>query len=245
MDQFEGYIGIHLWEGQQVNDILFLFLLTLFVSFAIVFRAYHRLFFKMLRDTLFIRKRQSLFEGSFNSRIGGEWVFRNFMIIQALALSCIALFVIGKNDRSITYLNTSDVLLHIGWIAALIVSFYCLRKASYYVLGNVFGDESSYKLWKISYNAIMGAWGVLLYLPVIWLVFVESQQTAAIVLSVILYILCRFVIIYKTIRIFHVKKNGFLYIILYLCAQEILPLFFLYKGISYLYNFIEVNTLWH
>uniref|UniRef100_UPI003FEF4BAF DUF4271 domain-containing protein n=1 Tax=Parabacteroides distasonis TaxID=823 RepID=UPI003FEF4BAF len=52
-------------------------------------------------------------------------------------------------------------------------------------------------------------------------------------------------IIYKTIRIFHRKNSSFLYISLYLCGQEILPLVFLYEGIIYLYNFIESSTLWH
>ena len=49
-------------------------------------------------------------------------------------------------------------------------------------------------------------------------------------------------IIYKTIRIFHRKNSSFLYISLYLCGQEILPLVFLYEGIIYLYNFIESST---
>ena len=88
-------------------------------------------------------------------------------------------------------------------------------------------------------------WGVSLYVPVLWLIFVEKYRLIPVILLFILYISCRLVIIYKTIRIFHKKNAGFLYISLYLCTQEILPLVLLYEGTVYLYNFIETNTLWH
>ena len=111
--------------------------------------------------------------------------------------------------------------------------FYQFKQCCYYLLGSVFSDPDKYKLWKTSYNAIMGIWGVSLYVPVLWLVFVGTYVTIPIVMFCILYILCRFVIIYKTIRIFHKKSTGLLYISLYLCGQEILPLVFLYEGMVY------------
>lgn len=91
----------------------------------------------------------------------------------------------------------------------------------------------------------MEIWGILLYIPVLLMVFIDINVTIPIFLFSIFYVLYRFAIIYKTIRIFHKKNGGFLYISLYLCGQEILPLVFLYEGMVYLYNFIETSTLWH
>lgn len=141
--------------------------------------------------------------------------------------------------------NPRTYIRYDGTVFCVLFLFYQFKQCCYYLLGSVFSDPDKYKLWKTSYNAIMGIWGVSLYVPVLWLVFVGTYVTIPIVMFCILYILCRFVIIYKTIRIFHKKSTGLLYISLYLCGQEILPLVFLYEGMVYLYNFIETSTLWH
>lgn len=245
MNHFEGYVGIQMWEGQQINDILFAFILVLFILFALIYRMHSRLFSKMLKDVVFVRKRLSLFESPVRSRIGAEWIYRNFMLFQALLLCSLSLFGIGWNKGYIHYETGNDILIYIGLFFLIILLFYFFKQIIYYLFGSIFSTIESYKLWKISYNAIIGTWGILLYIPLIWMFFIDKFADGAILMFLFLYIFSRFVIIYKTIRIFHIKNTGFLYIITYLCAQEILPLFFLYKGTFYLYNIIEVNTLWH
>ena len=88
-------------------------------------------------------------------------------------------------------------------------------------------------------------WGALLYVPTLWLLFVESYLHIPIYLFVLLYVLGRFVIINKLIRIFYRQNGSVLYLSLYLCGQEILPLFFIYKVVVYLYNYFGSSTLWH
>ena len=167
------------------------------------------------------------------------------MTFQALFLCSISLFAIARSYGYFNHLLESGILLSVGLILIVLTLFYWSKRCFYYLFGVVFTDASKYKFWITNYNAIIGAWGVLLYLPTLWLVFVGEEMQIPVLLFVFLYVLCRFVIIYKTIRIFHRKSSGFLYISLYLCGQEILPLVFLYKGIIYLYNFIESSTLWH
>ena len=38
MGTFEGYVGIRLWDGQLVDDVVFSLLFVLFMCFALVFR---------------------------------------------------------------------------------------------------------------------------------------------------------------------------------------------------------------
>ena len=242
MGVFEGYVGIRLWDGQLVDDVIFSMLLLLFIAFSIVFHSNFRLFIKMLKDIVFLKERQSLFE----KPVGSEWFFRNFILFQTLFLTSVSLFAIARVYGYINHLKESTVLLSIGVIFIILFLFYQFKQFLYFLFGSVFADPVRYKLWKTNYNAVMGAWGVLLYIPVLWLVFVGTHIFVPVILFAIFYILCRFVIIYKTIRIFHKINSGLLYISLYLCGQEILPLIFLYKGIFYLYNFIETSTLlWH
>lgn len=241
MSVFEGYVGIRLWDGQLVDDVIFGLLFVLFVSFALVFRLNYQLFLKMMRDVVYVRERQSLFEVSG----GSEWFFRNFMNFQALFLCSVCLFAMTRAFGFINHLEEKTILMAVGLIMIVLLLFAWCKQCGYFLLGIVFTDAPKYKFWKTNYNAVIGAWGVLLYIPALWLVFVGEQIIIPVVLFIFCYILCRFVIIYKTIRIFHKKNTGLLYISLYLCGQEILPLVFLYQGIVYLYNFIESSTLWH
>lgn len=240
MDIFEGYVGIRLWDGQMVDDVIFSMLLVLFIAFALVFRTNYRLFMKMLRDIVFLKERQNLF----NKAMGNEWLFRNFMNFQALFLCSIGLLVIARTYGYMEHLQQST-LLSIGFVFGVLLVFYWIKQGFYFLFGLVFTDSGKYRFWKTNYNAIIGAWGVLEYLPVLWLIFVGFHVTVPVVLFIIFYIVCRFVIIYKTVRIFHRKNTGFLYISLYLCGLEITPLLFLYKGVIYLCNYIESGTLWH
>ncbi|MDR1880328.1 MAG: DUF4271 domain-containing protein [Tannerellaceae bacterium] len=241
MDIFEGYVGIRLWDEQLVNDIIFSLLLAQLIAFSLVFRSNLHLFVKMVKDVFYFRERNSLFENV----TGNDFFHAAFMTFQTMSLCSIAAFIAGKNLGYINYPDLSANLFSIALIFFVLLSFYLFKQSIYHALGSVFIKPEKYALWKTNYNAITGLWGILLYIPVLWLVFVGTQIMIPVALFVFFYVSCRFVILYKTIRIFRFGKTGFLYIILYLCAQEILPLVFLYKGTVYLYNFIDGNTIWH
>ncbi len=242
MDLFEGYVGIHLWDGQIADDIIFSLLFVLFVLFAIIFRTHCDLFIKMWKDAFLMKERTSLFDERIQKN---GWIFRNFMMFQGLFLTSIAFVFMGKYMGWFNPDTPPQLLFSIGITLLILFVYYQLKRFSFFVYGYVFADPERYIYWRTGYNAIMDIWGFLLYIPVLWLVFVGRYNIYPIILFGLLYILCRFVIIYKTIRIFYNKSTGLLYISLYLCGQEILPLLFLYEGINYLYNFIETSTLWH
>ena len=240
MDLFEGYVGIHLWDGQMVDDVIFSLIFVLLLTFAIVFRANFPLFLKMWKDAFLMKDRKNLFDERIQK---SGWFFRNFMIFQGLFLTSIALTATARIYGLLNPVNPAQILFEIGITLFLLFLYYQFKRLSFYVFGAVFADPQKFDFWRTSYNAIMGIWGLSIYIPVLWLVFMGAAATLPLLLFAILYILCRFVIIYKTIRIFYKKSTGLLYISLYLCGQEILPLVLLYEGIVYLYNFIELSTL--
>lgn len=241
-DLFEGFVGIRLWDSQVLNDFLFTLIVTILILFALVFRFNYRACLKMFSDVLYIKERQSLFEKSAVS----DFYFRLFMLFQALFLCTLFLFSHfysrGYFDFELTIQN---ILLCIGGLFTIILLFFLFKWILYELTGMIFSDLNRFKTWRSSYLAIMGTWGVSLYIPAIWSALWGMYPTISAILFVCLYILCRFAIIDKTLRIFYKKNTSVLYISLYLCTQEILPLVFLYEGIVYLYNFIKMSTLWH
>ena len=81
MNIFEGYVGIRLWDGQLVDDVIFSLLLFLFIAFSFVFRTNFQLFVKMLKDAFLVTERQNLFDDVIGKSI---FFFRNFMTFQVL-----------------------------------------------------------------------------------------------------------------------------------------------------------------
>ena len=111
MQTFEGYEGVRLWEEQLADDVIFSLLLCLFVLFAIVFRTHIQSFMKMTKDAFLVKERQTLFDG-FVGR--NNFIFRNFMTVQAIALATIAIVSIGKIHDWIDYTNGQVLLWKIG-----------------------------------------------------------------------------------------------------------------------------------
>ncbi|MDL2278744.1 DUF4271 domain-containing protein [Parabacteroides sp. OttesenSCG-928-G07] len=240
MNSFEGNAEIRLGEGLWVNDLAIALLLLLFVSFAYIFHRHYGLFCRMLKDAFFVKKRQNLFE----EFTGDDSFFRRFMIFQALMLCSLFVFVLCYRLGYFVIFNWWNLLILPLIFLTVFLLFYGLKQVFYHLIGWIFTNEEPFSLWKTSYQANIGLWGVSLYIPVVLLLFVDINSIWALICFILFYIGSRFVIIYKTIRIFSLKKDGFFYLCLYLCGQEILPLFFLYVGMDYLYNFIEMNTLW-
>lgn len=238
---FEGYIGIRLSSGQLVEDVLFTVLCILFFLFALYARLHVKSFLKMFRCVGTLGKTGANTEMStyYNK------AFNGFMTFQALLLCGIALFLGANHEGLLHNLNETKLAISIISSFLLIFIYYLLRRMVYSLLIFTFADEAYYKQWELNYNAIIGIWGITLYLPVIGQTFVGNCYHLVVYLFVFLYILCRFAIIYKSLRLFYTKKFDLFYLSLYLCAHEILPVFIMYKGFIYLYNFIEKSALWH
>jgi hypothetical protein len=233
MDGFDGFEGIQFGSGQLVSDIIFSLLFALLFVFSLVFHANYHLFMKMVRDVFQIKNRLSLFED-----IGGnETAFRSFMIFQSLGLSSLAIFIFSRHYGYISdYSEVGMNLFCIGLLFIALFLFYLFKQFLYSVTGFIFALPEQYRTWRIGYTASTGFWGVLLYIPLVWMAFIGTHLHIPVLMFVFLYLLWRIVIIYKTICIFNIKGISFVYIILYLCAQEFLPLIFLYEGLIYLYN---------
>jgi len=244
MDLFEGYIGIRVNEYQLVNDTVFAIVLTLFICFSLVFNFHIRQFTKMIKNVVQIKQRQSLFEITFGNIKGSENIFHTFMIFQALLLCSLFLFNWGVKGNLLPTYSLPLVLGSIGVIFLVVVLFYFFKQGIYALFGWTFMPQEHIRLWRSNYFASIELWGISLYLPVILAFFCDIKPIISSLLFLFLYVLCRFVIFYKFIRIFQIKRDGFLLFFLYLCGQEIMPLFIAFKGIEYLYNFIELSTLW-
>jgi hypothetical protein len=108
----------------------------------------------------------------------------------------------------------------------------------------VFAETEAQKILIIRYKAISRLWGVFLYIPVFWILLVGENIFYATILLIITYILSRIILAYRFIFTFFGKNVWILFINLYLCTQEIIPLALLYEGLVYIYSIIDKNNIW-
>jgi hypothetical protein len=240
-DIFEGYTGIHIGEEQFVYDTLLLLVILLVSFFGLVFRYHASLFMKMLNEFLSTKERHNLFNEPTKDNI----LFTGFLTFQMMLLSAIFVGLFYFRDLHFDHRNFLSTATPIVVSFCVICLFYFLKQGIYMLNSWIFGDNDTGKRWSNSYHSLSCLWGVSLYLPVAWLILVREPLIPILILFVALYVLFRITLIYMTIRIFYDRKNGLLYLTSYLCAQEIVPLLFLYEGLNYLYNTIETTTLWH
>jgi hypothetical protein len=238
---FEGYTGIRVGDEQFIYDTLLLLVITLLALFAILFRSHFSLFMKSVNELFSAKEHHSLL----NERTKSNPFFTGFLKFQALFLCGLFGFLVYGNYAGLQNLRLFSISGMVALFLGIICFFHLFKQGIYSLNGFVFGEKDSYKQWSAAYRDLSGLWGISLYVPVIWLTLDPKHLTATLFLFGLIYAVFRFTLIYMTVRIFYNKNTGILYLSSYLCAQEIVPLLLLYEGMKYLYNTIEVSTLWH
>lgn len=237
---FEGYVGIRLWEGQLFGDTVFSIVLVLLLLFAISARTQVKSFINMFRVCASSRPKMNPEISIYYSKI-----LNSVLTFQTISLFSLALVLYEYENENMHTIREGKLEITILLTFFFVLFYYFIRRFCYRILIFIFATPEYYRQWRLNYNSIIGVWGILMYVPVIAQAVTKGQSHTFVILFIILYILSRFAIIYKSIRLFSIKKFDFFYLSLYLCTHEILPLWIMYKGLIYLYNFIEKSALWH
>ena len=236
----EGYTGIG-WSGELLlYDMFTLAFILLLSVFAYAFYTSYPLFKKMIRGFASIQERQNLFDPPTKE----SFFFDMFMWFQALFLCTVFCFLCFFQITDIQFQNMQQTLILLGVFFCLLILLYVLKQCLYFIYGRVLSEKSKYKLWNNTYHTLFCLWGMILYFPVLWLLIDRERYTGALIVFFVSFILFRITAIYTYFRIFYHKNDGLLFLNLYLCGQEMIPLLFLYKSLTYLYNAIETSNLW-
>ncbi len=237
---FEGYTGTHLNDTTFSSDILLIVVMVMLSAFALIFRLNVPLFGKMISNINAGEQRQSLFDTTEKD----SFLFNAFMTFQTLLLFSIFLFSAATGQDYFTNPNIPKTITITTILLVASFLFYLFKKMIYSIFGRIFVEKSIYKMMFVNYQGLFCTWGVSLYLPVLWILLVGKYLFVAYIFFTISYLAFRITLIYRFIHIFFNKNTGLLFFNLYLCAQEIIPLVFLYEGLIYLYNIIEKNNIW-
>ena len=205
------------------------------LAFAVMFRLNTSLLGKMISDINAGEERQSIFGTIANNNV----LFNAVMIFQTLFLCSFFIFSTISEYKYISTPDTETTFKITGILIIILSIFSLFKRLIYATFGYIFTDPSTTKFMLINHQALFCIWGISLYFPVLWILLVGKYFLFAIIIVTICYLAFRAILIFRFLNMFFNKNTGILFLSLYLCAQEIVPLVFLYEGLIYIYNIIE------
>jgi hypothetical protein len=134
------------------------------------------------------------------------------------------------------------MLLFLGKISLLFIAFFLYKFLTYSVLGAIFFRRETVLQWNDDFFSLISLNGIFLFLPTLILFYVEAVYSFFIYFMAFYLIFNLLFIFYKLYTLFFQGKQRLLYFILYLCAQEIIPLYLVYRGLVFL--IAQKNTIW-
>jgi hypothetical protein len=120
--------------------------------------------------------------------------------------------------------------------ALLFLIFLLYKFLTYFLIGYVFFQKEDVQLWHNHYFSIISFSGIVLFIPALFIFYVPEAYSICFYFSVFYIIFVKILIIYKVFTIFFQQKSPLFYYFLYLCAQELLPLFLVLKALVYFYS---------
>jgi len=193
----------------------------------------------------------SMFSGLFRNKdrhnmfyetVTNESLNKFFLSIQTILLLSIIFYCYALHEQFSSLTTFAKMLLFLGKSSLLFIAFFLYKFLTYSILGNIFFRKETVLQWNDDFFSIISLNGIFLFLPTLILFYVESAFYICLYFLSFYLILNLFFIFYKIYVLFFQGKRLLLYFILYLCAQEIIPLYLVYRGVVYLIE--QKNTLW-
>jgi len=172
-----------------------------------------------------------------------EFGIKLLLSLQALLLFSIILSTALYHYQGVeTTLRQFLIYLAISFTGGLAFTLY--KVISTNIIGNIFFKKEQTQQWNSNFLSVLSLSGLLLFLPAAVMFYADIVFNICFYFIIFCFFFLFSIVIYRTYVIFFNKKCTLLYFILYLCAQELIPLYLLYKGLFYLISFAQKDALW-
>lgn len=174
------------------------------------------------------------------SETSGEVHFQLFLVLQTCLLLTLLQYSYTLDNIGTTFVLDSPYQL-MAIFLAMFVGYFLVKALLYSVVNLTFFGRRRHRLWLKSQLFITSAEGIMLFPVVLLMVYFEmSAQSVAYCVAFVL-IIVKLLTFYKCYVIFFRRINGFLQIILYFCALEIVPLATLWGTLVLTGNYLKIN----
>jgi len=178
----------------------------------------------------------------FYETVANETLNKFFLSFQTVLLLSIIFYCYAIQEHFLPVTTLINMLLFLGKCSIILIVFFLYKFLSYWVVGAIFFKKETVIQWNDDFFSLISLNGIFLFFPALILYYVPSIYIFCIYFMVIYLIFNLFLIFYKIYLLFFQGKQHLLYFILYLCAQEIIPLYLVYHG--FIYIITQKDTIW-
>jgi hypothetical protein len=191
---------------------------------------------KLFRD----KDRQSIF-----FETPENYFLNKFLLAtQTIILLSIIVYCQAIHEQAFSPKSPAGMFTFIGITALMLVVFMLYKFLSYSFTGTVFFEKNAVLQWNNHFLSMICLSGNIMFVPTLILFYVEKAYVFCMYFFVFYLIFFLIIQFYKLYTLFFQEKSRLLYFILYLCTQEMIPLFLLYRGLVYLFITVQKGTLW-
>lgn len=210
--------------SQPINEEwLFFVYLTCFFLFLFLKRQYQGRLFENIRYFLSSRKQQT--QSFFTEQIKSFW-FRILMPIFTIAVFSVAIYLFLYEPPK------TFSLLTYGYLCIVTSLFFLFKRLVFSLLGYVFFDNKQTHYYQQIYFRLFFLLIVILF-PILFFYTYQTIFSLNLYSILVITVLSFYIVlIIKLFQMFFYKSIAYLYIILYLCTLEIMPLFLLFRMYS-------------
>ncbi|MGN1263659.1 MAG: DUF4271 domain-containing protein, partial [Prevotella sp.] len=218
------------------DDMITGLLMVSFILVVVALSNLYRLIVRNVKDILYVKQR----EETIITQTSSEVRFQFFLLVQACLQFAIFQYFYTMHFIGDTFVLASQYHL-IGIYFAMYMAYYLCKGILYSVVNTVFFGSKKSMQWMQWFLFITAMGGVILFPVTLLQVYFDLQiQNVTFYLAIVL-ILVKMLSIYKGYFIFFNRAGGFIQIILYFCALEIVPAALFWGLLAITGNHLNIN----
>jgi len=221
----------------DVNNWGFILFFICFFIFANIISNRNRFLLSMFSGLYRNKDRHSMFYET----VTNETLNKIVLSLQTIFLISIIFYCYAVHEHFLS-ITVAQMLPFLGKCFLILIVFFLYKFLSYLIVGNIFFRKEGVVQWNNEFFSLISLNGIFLFLPTLILFYVENIYIICIYFMIFYLIFNLFFIFYKIYVIFFQGKQRLLYFILYLCTQEIVPLYLVYRGLVYL--IAQKDSIW-
>ena len=218
------------------DDVITGLLIVSFILVVVALSNLYRLIVRHAKDLLYVKQRDE----AIITQTSSEVKFQFFLLAQACLQYAILQYFYTMHYIGDTLVLDSQYQL-IGIYFAMYIAYYMCKGMLYSAVNAVFFGSKKNILWMQWFLFITAMGGVILFPVTLLQVYFDLQiQNVTFYLAFVL-ILVKMLSIYKAYFIFFNRAGGFVQIILYFCALEIVPATLFWGMLVITGNHLNIN----
>jgi hypothetical protein len=218
------------WPTVQ-NGLFLLFLLCFFLNMRML-GSKARLPAFMIQSLF----RQQDQQGPAAEMVDNEFFGKLILCLQAIVMSALLVYSGFSYTGSLPFETIGHFFGLLGITILILLLFLVYKFLTGWYVGFLFFSKDEVQLWTNQFFSIIAFCGMLLLIPTLLIFYLQDSYRICFWFGILYVLSVEILICYKIFIIFFQQKGALLYFILYLCAQELIPLFCTYKALEYLYK---------